>query len=203
MKGDEKMEIWKEIEGYEGLYEVSNLGNIRSIDRITCGRKQKGRVLRQTVNKNTGYLSVGLCKNGNRKTYTVHRIVGKAFVENVDNKDTINHINENKLDNRAENLEWLSLSENLRYGTRDERAKKNHVTKRGKAHSGYGKFGAEARTHKGKVIGVNKKDPNDIVEFPTAVDACRALGISTGHLCDVLKGNGKSCGGYYWRRESA
>lgn len=203
MKGDENMEVWKDVKGYEGLYEVSNLGNIRSLDRVVPpGRKLKGVIRKQVLNKKTGYLYVGLCKNGKSKNISVHRIVGEAFIEKVDGKDTINHINENKLDNRAENLEWLSLTENLKYGTHDERVKKNHVAKRGKEHSGYGKFGVNSRAHKGKVIGINKNDPTDIVEFPTAVDACRALGMSTGHLCDVLKGNGKSCGGYIWRRES-
>lgn len=203
MKGDESMEIWKEIKGYEGLYEVSNLGNVRSIDRIVPpGKKLKGIERKQYLNKKNGYLYVNLSRNGKGKTCPVHRLVGEAFIEKAEGKNTINHINENKLDNRATNLEWLSLMENLKFGTHYERAKKNHAVIRGKDHSGYGKFGANARTHKGRVIGVNTKDPNDVVEFPTAVDACRALGMSTGHLCDVLKGNGKSCGGYIWRRES-
>lgn len=197
------MEIWKDIVGYEGLYQVSNLGNVRSLDRISpIGRKVRGRVRRQTLNNRNGYCYVSLCKNGSAKNYSVHRLVAMAFVENPDGKNTVNHINEIKTDNRSVNLEWMSLPENLRYGTHDERARKNKRDISGAKHPNFSRYGANAMTHKGKVIGVKKDDPTNVIVFDTAATASRALHISSGQLCEAINGKAKSCGGYYWRREN-
>ena len=196
------MENWKDIVGFEGMYQVSDLGNVRSLDRInSAGKKVKGRIIIQTVNKRTGYCYVHLCKNGKAYGVSVHRLVAKAFVNSQDGNDTVNHINEIKTDNRAINLEWLSLADNLRYGTHNERALKNKPDLSGARHPNYARRGSQALTHKGRVIGINKKDPNDIVVFDTAATASRELHISSGQLCDAINGKAKSCGGYYWRRE--
>ena len=195
------MANWKPVEGYEGLYEVSDQGEVRGIDRInSINHRQKGVVLKTTLNKRTKYLYVGLRRGGERKTVPVHRIVAKAFVDNPENKATVNHINEIKTDNRACNLEWLTLTENLNYGTHTERATKNKPNMRGVHHPNYGKRGSKANTHKGRIVGVSKNDPSVTVEFDTAATASRELGISSGQLCDALNGKAKSCGGYYWRR---
>lgn len=194
------MEIWKDVKGYEGLYQVSNLGDVRSIDRISpYGRRLKGVIRRITVNKN-GYAYVNLSINGKAHNFTVHRLVATAFVPNPHGLHTVNHINENKLDNRAENLEWVTLADNLRYGTHTERATKHKPDMSGSHHFNYGKRGADAVTHKGKVIGTRKDDPSVIIEFDTAASASRFLGVSSGQLCDAINGKAKSCGGYVWRR---
>ncbi len=110
-------EIWKDIPGYEGYYQASNLGLIRSLDRISMilGRPKKvfGRVIRLKTNKNNGYRMAILCVNGERKTHTVHRLVAKAWHENPNSLGDVNHRNGDKSDNRPENLEWCSRSDNL------------------------------------------------------------------------------------------
>lgn len=115
-------EIWKPVREYDGLYEVSNFGSIRSLPRKAGNFKIKGRILKQFKTRQ-GYYAVNLSKEGISKTFAVHRLVAVAFVPNPKHKATVNHINEDKLDNRAENLEWLTLRENLHYGTRAERAR--------------------------------------------------------------------------------
>ena len=121
-------EIWKPIKGYEGIYEVSSLVRVRSLERTIamhnqhgeCVRVEKGRIMAQKL-QNTDRLQVNLRKvvNGKltRKTFYVHRLVAEAFVPNPDNKPTVNHINEDHHDNRAENLEWMTKAENNLYGT--------------------------------------------------------------------------------------
>lgn len=194
------MSIWKDVKGYEGLYEVSNAGEVRSKERVNSyGRRCKGIPRAFTLNRN-GYLYVNLCKNGQLKNHLVHRLVAEAFVENPQHKETVNHKNEIKTDNRADNLEWLTLAENLRYGTHTERATAHKPDMSGAKHFNFGKRGAESKTHKGRVIGVKVSDPSVVVEFDTAATAAREMGISPGQLCDTLKGRYKSCKGYCWRR---
>lgn len=193
------MEIWRDIEGYDG-YQVSNQGNVRGVDRLSIsGKRVRGVIRKQILNKN-GYLYVNLRANNKPKNLAVHRLVASAFVENPNGCNTVNHINENKTDNRACNLEWMTLQDNLRYGTHTERATKNKPDMTGQKHFNYGKRGSESHTHKGPVIGISKTDQNTTVKFDTAATAARALNLSSGQLCDAINGKAKSCGGYYWRR---
>lgn len=105
-------EIWKDIEGYEGLYQVSDLGRVKSF--------ATSRVLKPYRNK-AGYLLVYLCKNGKRKTHRIHRLVAQSFIPNPENKPEVNHLDENKTNNMVSNLEWSTRKENLNHGTRNER----------------------------------------------------------------------------------
>lgn len=114
------METWKPVIGYENLYEVSDLGNVRSVDRYidtnikhVTKRLQKGRILSQNLKRN-GYMTVDLCKNGKIKTTLVHRIVADAFLPE-DGKRTINHIDGDKTNNAVCNLERSSHSENIKH----------------------------------------------------------------------------------------
>lgn len=109
-------EVWKDIAGYEGMYQVSNLGNVRSLDRVVEVKNQtsrfvKGKEKRQTVG-NHGYCVVYLYKDNKLQTETVHRLVAEAFLANPKNKETVNHIDGNKKNNCVENLEWSSYTEN-------------------------------------------------------------------------------------------
>lgn len=115
---DLKTEIWKPVKGYEGLYEVSNLGNVRSLDRYVMlgnhGNQYcllKGKPKKPSTDSN-GYLITNLSKNGQVKTYFVHRLVSEAFIPNPNVLPFIDHINTIKTDNRVENLRWCSQKEN-------------------------------------------------------------------------------------------
>lgn len=131
---------------------------------------------------------------------SVHRLVAAAFVQRKDGANTVNHIDEDKQNNAASNLEWLTLSDNLNYGTHNTRAKANKKYHSGAEHPNYGLRGSEAHTHKGRVIAVSKSDPTKRLEFDTAATASRTLGLSSGRICDAINGKAKSCGGYYWSR---
>ena len=113
------MEIWKDINGYEGKYQVSNLGNVKSLN---YKGGQKERLLKQH-NHADGYLRVGLCKNGKQRLYLTHRLVAIAFIGNYANYSEVNHKDENKQNNNANNLEWCNRAYNMNYGTQIERVK--------------------------------------------------------------------------------
>lgn len=118
-------EIWKAIEGFEGLYEVSNHGNVRSLDRIVhhsreFTREQKGNLLKPQPDKEN-YLTVSLYINGKPHRYKVHRLVALAFLENTNNHKEVNHKDEDKQNNRADNLEWCDRKYNENYGTKRQR----------------------------------------------------------------------------------
>ena len=108
-------EIWKDVVGYEGYYQVSNLGRVRSLDRIASnGRKIKGKILSTKVNTPPYYPRVSLSVNGKMKLVQVHRLVAQAFVYNPDpeHKTQVGHKDESRTNNRADNLEWATPKEN-------------------------------------------------------------------------------------------
>jgi hypothetical protein len=112
-------EIWKTIEGYEGYYEVSNFGRVRSLDRVvidSLGRAQhrKGKMKAQNLNTD-GYPTVNLSKDGIDKRISVHILVGKAFVDGYFDGAEINHIDCDRINNRVDNLEWVSHNDNVKY----------------------------------------------------------------------------------------
>lgn len=110
-------EVWKAIDGYEGLYQVSNLGRVRSLDRIKNNHFYKGKVLKELKDRD-GYSIVNLYGCKISKTHKVHRLVALAFVANPKNLHQVNHIDENKGNNAASNLEWCTPWYNLTYGSR-------------------------------------------------------------------------------------
>ena len=117
-------EVWRDVKSFEGLYEVSNKGNVRSVDRINhIGRRYSGRTLRPGYSAN-GYLQVQLCENGIRKNKYIHRLVAEAFIPNPNNFPEVNHMDEVKDNNDVRNLEWCTSEYNNNYGTRIERISK-------------------------------------------------------------------------------
>ena len=117
MKHIRTLEEWKDIKGYEGIYQVSDLGRIRSLDRLgTDGRSLKGKILKSSK-RHDGYLQVHLSKNGKVEICFLHRLVAEAFCPNPENLPFVNHCNERKDDNKAFNLDWVTAKENTNYGT--------------------------------------------------------------------------------------
>lgn len=104
-------EIWKDIPGYEGLYQVSNLGRVKSLNYNHTG---KPKILKQTKNKN-GYYGLGLWKNGEGVYKRVNRLVAETFIPNPLNLPQVNHKNLDRTDNRVDNLEWITCKDNIRY----------------------------------------------------------------------------------------
>jgi hypothetical protein len=132
------MEEWKFVIGYEGMYEVSDLGNVRSLNRKIYGRGRKkkqmrhGHIMKQKTDK-YGYLCVQLMKDCKRKHITVHRLVAIAFIANPKNKPQINHIDCNKKNNSVGNLEWNTAKENVAHSYKNGMSKSVKRGKHGKA----------------------------------------------------------------------
>ena len=199
-------EIWKDIEDYEG-YQVSNFGRVRSLDRYNSrGCWIKGCILKLTMDKK-GYLTVGLSKNNQRKTFKVHRLVALHFIPNIENKPEIDHINTIKTDNTVFLNEDGSINyekTNLRWTTRKENINNPLTKTKMQINAGKpskGKYGKEHPAS--KPIIQYDKDSNFIKEWECANDVERVLGISNKHIGSVCLGKRKSCGGYIWKYKNA
>ena len=190
-------EIWKDIKGYEGLYQVSNLGQIKRISRKKFGRGAKGntveRILKQEV-CNSGYLRVTLYYSGTAKRYLVHRIVGTAFAPNPDNFPEINHKDENKVNNTAENLEWCTSKYNSNYGTAKERALKNRDIAKQVANTDYNAI-AKKTSKRDKQL---SQDGSLIRVWESQIQASRELGVRQGGISNCCVGRKETAGGYRW-----
>lgn len=113
---NKELEEWKDIPDYEGKYQVSNMGRVKSLN---YARRKQVKVLRPGIEKTRGYLSVTLLKDGKQKTKPVHRLVAIAFIPNPNDLPQVNHKDENKLNNCVDNLEWCNAKYNCNYGHRN------------------------------------------------------------------------------------
>ena len=171
------MEHWKAIAGYEGLYEVSDLGRVKSL------WNGKEKILKP--GKNTwGYLKVVLYKDGHGKTITVHRLVAEAFIQNPNNLETINHKDEDKTNNVASNLEWMSIKDKINYGTHNKRVSEARLN-----HPAFSK----------KVQMFDKKTGELLATFPSTNEAGRVTGIANQSISKCCNEKLKSAGGYVWK----
>ena len=182
-------EQWKPIEGYEGVYEVSDLGRVRRLEaKDTNGRTCKAQIIKPII-QHSGYCHVGLWHGQKCDQRRVHRLVAQAFIPNPENKPTVNHLNEDKQDNRACNLEWATVQENTVYGSCVERRTANRRP--------------DAPNRRKPVIGTDK-DGNERV-FDSIANASEYVGASRrdGSIGQCCNGRRKTAYGYKWRYASA
>ena len=188
------MEEWRDVKGYEGIYQVSNLGNIKSLDRkinyiginqhkeFDSKKMLKGEYKKLTINQH-GYYQVVLYKNGKKKNALVHRLVAEAFLPNIENKPTVNHIDGNKINDNVSNLEWATQQEQQIHAinvlgfkpTISEKCRDRQI-----------------ELHQRKVR------RSDGTEFNSIKEASQGNDVLRRNISQVCKGNKKSAGGYSW-----
>ena len=173
------MEQWKPIKGYEGLYEVSNLGNVKSLSRM----KGKGNVCYKAqelilkTGLTNGYRTLTLWKNGIRWCIKSARLVALTFIPNPENKRTINHINGIKTDDRLVNLEWATDSENIKHAFRTGLKNNDSIS---------------------KPVLMSKKDGTPLLIFSSSHEAHRMTNINRGNITTCCNNSRYTAGGYRW-----
>lgn len=169
------MEIWKDIKGYEGYYQVSSYGRVRSLERTST----TGQHLRDTIMKNCndrgGYAFVGLWKDGKKRNFKIHRLVLENFkpIEEMEKLDC-NHVDEDKTNNRLENLEWMTRKENLNYGSHNKRI-------------------SEAHSKPILCVELNRV-------FDSITSASKTFNYDRGNIWRVLDRPDRTACGYHWKR---
>lgn len=162
-------EIWKDITGYKGLYQISSLGRVKS--------SRHDIILKTYVNR--GYHQVHLSKNNIKSSRTIHRLVAEASIPNPENKPQVNHIDEDKSNNSMSNLNWMTAKENSNHGTRSLRV---------------GVASGKTRSKPVKAINVTS---GVTLKFESAAQCAKILSVSQGNVTRTLKGRSKTVGGYY------
>lgn len=197
-------EVWKNIKNYKGLYQVSNLGRIKSLKRNIpftnrWGQRithlQKERILKAKKQFN-GYLALSLSKDGEHKTYLVHRLVAEAFILKTDNKSQVDHINGDKTDNRVENLRWVTPKENCLNPLWVEKSKNVSEETRNK-------LSDKAKYSHNKSVVQYTLDEKIVKEWVSIREIERQLGFKSSHICNCLKGRHKTAYGYIWKYKKA
>jgi len=176
-----EQEIWKSIEGFEGFYEVSNMGNVKGLDRVVLCRYSDGRTyIRPLKGKplrfdtKHGYLYVCLSKEGKLKNLSVHRLVAMAFLDNLENKPQVNHKDENKQNNKVNNLEWNTEKENtqhaIKHGLRKSRKGESylHLDKKmvNKIRT-YSETGELSSCNIATLLGIPQRTVSDVISYRT------------------------------------
>ena len=176
----ENIEIWKDIKGYEGLYQISNMGRVKSLKRkckTIRGERTVNEKIRSLSFDTYGYLIVQLKKEGIGKTRTIHRLVAETFIENPNNYTQVNHIDEDKTNNCVSNLEWCTMQQNNSYGTRAERIRKSQQL----------------------AIIQCDLEGNEIREWEGMGIMSRETGYDQGLISRVCNGKRKTAYGYKWK----
>lgn len=174
-------EIWKDIEGYEGIFAVSNHGRIKQYSRIVNSGNGAKRIIKEKIfkayTKPNGYCFIRTSLKSKCINFMIHRLVAEAFIPNPYNLPQVNHKDEDKTNNVVTNLEWCDAKYNSNYGTKNERIAEK-ISK--------------------PIIRLDLKG-NVICEYQSAREAARQTGILPSSICNCLKGISKKCGGSLWQ----
>lgn len=181
-------EIWKDVKGYESLYVVSNMGRVIVLPRERPNYTAKKKVLKLRSDSANKYILVDFNSNGKKETRLAHRIVAEAFILNPECKEQVNHMNGNKQDNRAVNLEWVSRSENAKHFYRT-------LSNPG---SCKGRFGAKHSKSK-KILQLDMTTDEVVRIFFGALEVKRELGFDSSSIHKCCKGLLKSVRGFKWK----
>lgn len=186
-------EIWKPIPGYEGLYEVSSTGRVKSLTRNINGRTYTGRMLKLVADRN-GYIRVKICRKRIIERLLVHRIVAIAFLPNPENKPIVDHIDGNPQNNNAKNLRWATQKEN----------QNNPVSLCRFRQAKAGKFIPDWIRQKGnasarKAIVMLDNNGNELATFASLTQAQKKTKIAASSISAVCKNKRPSAGGYKWK----
>lgn len=180
-------EIWKDINGYDGFYQVSNMGRVKRVAKPNkSGHIYKERILKNAKASELGYQHVHLSKNGVSKWEQVHRLVAEAFVDKKDGCDIVNHLDNNPSNNRADNLEWTTYEGNMQHAARQGRMR-HHPENLKKAQE----------SRKTAVVAIKG---NERIYFNSQSEAAKELGISHSHIAAACRKEYgyNTVGGYEW-----
>lgn len=199
-----KKEIWKDIIGYEGTYMVSNLGNVKSLDRIidvvnkngSYKRFIKGTSINTRLN-NRGYVMIDLKINGGKVTKLLNRIVAETFIDNPNSLPQVDHIDGNKQHNESSNLEWVTQSENIK---RAHLTGLNKISEESKLRLSKNVTGIAPKDRKKEVIQMDLSD-NEIARFESLISTSKALDIDRTSIRDAITGRrgAKTAKGFKWK----
>lgn len=186
------IELWKDIKNYEGIYQVSNLGRIKTLDKyVNCLYEQK-RLIKsreiKTFKNNSGYYIVSLYQNNKSKKFLVHRLVAEAFIPNLNNKKEVNHIDGNKENNCVDNLEWVTKSEN-----------ELHASEKGFTKKQKEMVAKNNKKLKSKKVYQYDLNGNFIKQYSSVSEAARENGFAIGAIANCCRGERKKVYNYIWK----
>ena len=181
---EDQVEIWKSLPEYAGI-EVSTLGRVRTLDKVVSGKGnvtylKKGRILKQYLNHNSGYLQVGVSIYGKRVTKLVHRLIAQAFIPNPEELPQINHKDSDRTNNNVSNLEWCTPKYNSQYRE---------------------KYGVSRMEVAGKPIFAISLVTLEILHFSSQWEASQKLGVDRSSINMVIRGKRKQAGGFWFKAD--